>query len=127
MIPAHLDDFWSEPRLATLGTVRPDGSPHLVPVKCVRSGTEFWVLTRPSTVKARNLAHHPRASLAEARFKVAPGEAQLWATVEGPAHLDDDPGLLERTRAAYAERFGGLDTWGTCVLVVEVDRLLHGS
>jgi predicted pyridoxine 5'-phosphate oxidase superfamily flavin-nucleotide-binding protein len=41
VIPTHLDDFWSVPRLARLGTVRPDGSPYLVPVKAMRDGGRF--------------------------------------------------------------------------------------
>lgn len=120
MIPAHLDDFWSRPRLATLGTVRADGSPHLVPVKCMRAGDEFWVLTRPTTLKVRNLAATGRASLAE-------HTDSLWATVEGPARVSEDPALLAAARAAYERRFRRPDTWGTTVLVVEVDRVLHGS
>jgi len=120
MIPAHLDDFWATPRLATLGMVRADGSAHLVPVKCMRDRDAFWVLTRPGTVKVRNLAATGRASLAE-------HTDTLWATVEGRGHVSDDPALLAAARAAYEKRFGRPDTWGTCVLVVEVDRVLHGS
>jgi PPOX class probable F420-dependent enzyme len=120
MIPSHLDDFWSGPRLATLGTVRADGSPHLVPVKCMRAGDVFWVLTRPGTVKVRNLAATGRASLAE-------HTDTLWATVEGPGHVSDDPTLFAAANAAYEARFGGSDTWATTVLVIEVDRVLHGS
>ena len=120
MVPAHLDDFWSPPRLATLGTVRPDGSPHLVPVKAMRDGGRFLVLTRPATVKVRNVVVTGRASLAE-------HTSTLWATVEGPARVCEDAALLAYARAAYERRYGRPDTWGTCVLVVDVDRVLHGE
>lgn len=120
MIPAHLDDFWSTPRLATLGTARPDGSPHLVPVKAMRIGEELHVLTRPETVKVRNLRHAPRASLSE-------HTATLWATVEGPARVGDDAATLATARAAYLERYGRADTWGTCVIVLSPERVLHGA
>ena len=120
MIPAHLDAFWSTPRLATLGTVRADGTPHLVPVKAMRAGGELLVLTRPETVKARNVRRTGRASIAE-------HTATLWATVEGPARVCADEATLATARAAYLERFGRPDTWGTCVVVLRPDRVLHGT
>jgi PPOX class probable F420-dependent enzyme len=120
VIPPHLDDFWSLPRLSVLGTVRPDGTPHLVPVKCMRVGEEFHVLTRPRTVKVRNLLRTGRASLAE-------HTATWWATVEGPARVADDPATLAAAQAAYVERYGRPDTWGTCVMVLTPDRVLHGE
>lgn len=120
MIPAHLIDYWESPRLATLGTVRADGSPHLVPVKCMRVGEQFAVLTRPETVKARNVAARGRASLAE-------HTDGLWATVEGRAWLDDDPATMELARVAYAARFGRASAWGTTVMMLAPDRVLHGA
>jgi PPOX class probable F420-dependent enzyme len=120
MIPLHLADFWSAPRLATLGTVRPDGSPHLVPVKCMRDGDRFLVLTRPETVKVRNLAATGRASLAE-------HTDTLWATVEGPAYVDGGARLFSLARRAYEQRFGRPDTSGSCVLVVSSERVLSGA
>lgn len=120
MIPEHLDDFWNAPRLATLGTVRADGSPHLTPVKAMRAGAEFLVLTRPATVKARNVVRSGRASIAE-------HTSSLWATGEGEAVITDDPDALARARAAYEERYGRPDTWGTCVMLLRPDRLLHGA
>jgi hypothetical protein len=86
----------------------------------MRDGETFWVLTRPTTVKVVNVASNGRASLAE-------HTNTLWSTVEGPAHVSSDPRMLARARAAYAERFSEPDTWGTCVLVIDVDRVLHGD
>jgi predicted pyridoxine 5'-phosphate oxidase superfamily flavin-nucleotide-binding protein len=120
VIPAHLAGFWAPPRLAVLGTVRRDGSAHLVPVKCMRVGEDFLVLTRPETLKVRNLAGHPRASLAEHTDTV-------WATVEGPARVDDDPALVVAAQAAYLERFGRHNSWGTTVIVLRPDRVLSGD
>ncbi len=120
MIPAHLDDYWSTPRLATLGTVRTDGSPHLVPVKAMRDGARFLVLTRGETLKVRNVAATGRASLSE-------HTSTVWATVEGPARVSDDRELFAHARAAYLRRYGRPDTWASCVLVIEVDRVLHGT
>nr|WP_246299421.1 pyridoxamine 5'-phosphate oxidase family protein [Nocardioides panaciterrulae] len=115
-----MDEFWAEPRLATLGTVRPDGSPHLVPVKAMRQDEAFWVLTRRDSVKVRNVLATGRASLAE-------HTRTTWVSVEGKARIRYDADLLAAARTAYERRHGNPSTWGDCVLVVEVDRVLHGS
>jgi PPOX class probable F420-dependent enzyme len=120
VIPEQLDDFWSAPRLAVLGTVRRDGSPHLTPVKAMRDGEDFLVLTRPATVKARNVIRAGRASIAE-------HTSTLWATVEGTATISLEDGDLARARAAYERRYGRPDSWGTCVMVLRPDRVLHGA
>ena len=120
MIPSHLDDFWSTPRLATMGTVRRDGTAHLVPVKCMRAGGEFLVLTRPGTLKAGNVRRTGHASLAE-------HTSTLWATVEGAARISDEPEVLATARAAYLDRYGRPDTWGTCVMVLRPERVLYGE
>ena len=120
MIPAHLESFWSTPRLATFGTVRADGTPHLVPVKAMRVAEDLMVLTRPETVKVRNIRRTGRASLAERT-------PTLWATVEGAARVSDDADTLAAARAAYQERYGRPDTWGTCVIVLTPEQVLHGA
>ena len=120
MIPGHLHDFWAAPRLATLGTVRADGTPHLVPVKAMRVAEDLLVLTRPETVKARNVRRTGRASIAE-------HTSTLWASVEGPARVCEDEETLATARVAYLERYGRPDTWGTCVIVLSPDRVLHGT
>jgi PPOX class probable F420-dependent enzyme len=119
VIDEEVAALWRERRLTILGTVRRDGSAHQVPVKSMLDGEEVLVLTRGSTVKVRNVAANPRASVAEHTWS-------LWATLEGPAYVADDPATLARARAAYLDRFGTADTWGDCVLVIKVDRVLSG-
>jgi len=47
-----------------IGTVRPDGRPHLVPVWFVWSLEKLYVCIEGNSVKARNLMAHPQAVLA---------------------------------------------------------------
>ena len=47
-----------------LGTVRPTGAPHLVPVWFVWSEESFFVCTSPASVKARNLEASPQVVVA---------------------------------------------------------------
>jgi F420H(2)-dependent biliverdin reductase len=56
-------------RLATerniwLASVRPNGSPHLVPIWFVSQGGLIYICTDPESVKVRNLQHNGRVSLA---------------------------------------------------------------
>src|SRR5436190_10273583 len=56
-------------RLATerniwLASVRPDGSPHLVPIWFVTHDGLIYICTDPESVKVRNLQHNERVSLA---------------------------------------------------------------
>jgi F420H(2)-dependent biliverdin reductase len=120
VIPESLDHFWDERRVAILATTRRDGTVHQVPVRCVRDGSRFLVLTDSRSVKARNVTHTGRASLAEET-------STRWVTIEGPAHLRVDPDLVAQARALYATRHQGTGSFGDCVLVVEVERVLHGS
>lgn len=47
-----------------LATTRPGGRPHLVPVWFVWLDEQIYILTTPTTVKAKNLLANPRASVA---------------------------------------------------------------
>jgi pyridoxine/pyridoxamine 5'-phosphate oxidase len=119
VIPESLDHFWDERRVAILATTRRDGTVHQVPVRCMRYGSRFLVLTKSCSVKARNVAHKRRASLAEEI-------STRWVTIEGPAHVNVDPDMVAQARALYATRHRGTGNFGDCVLVVEVERVLHG-
>ena len=47
-----------------LATVRPDGRPHLAPVWFVHVDGALWVGTGAASVKVRNLAANPKATIA---------------------------------------------------------------
>jgi hypothetical protein len=46
-----------------LASVRRDGRPHLTPIWYVWLGEKFYICTARRSVKARNLAHRPQASV----------------------------------------------------------------
>jgi PPOX class probable F420-dependent enzyme len=50
--------------VAWLGTVRPDGRPHLVPVWFHWDGASLTILTSPDTQKVRNLRYDARLTIA---------------------------------------------------------------
>jgi hypothetical protein len=51
------------PRTAKLATVKPDGSPHVVPVWVAVDGEELVFMTGRDTAKGRAMARDPRISM----------------------------------------------------------------
>jgi PPOX class probable F420-dependent enzyme len=93
--------FLTERHLATLTTLRTDGSPHVVPV-----GFTFdpetrlaRVITSGESVKARN-AGRPGAVAALCQF-----ERANWLTLSGPIRVDRDPAVVADAVRRYAERY----------------------
>jgi hypothetical protein len=78
-----------------LSTVRPDGTPHAVPVFAAWAGDSFFVASNPTKRKARNLDANPRCVLTH-------DAGDLHLIVEGEAHRVRDGKGLERATAAFA-------------------------
>ena len=70
--------FLDPPRFAVLGTVNPDGSPHLTVMWYERRGDEVVVNTTQERLKSRNLATDQRVS-------VLVGEAERYVRLDGVA------------------------------------------
>lgn len=104
--PAHLSDevsdFLAERHLATLTTLRPDGSPHVVPVGFTwdaRAGLVRVISFAPSK-KARNLVAAPGG-----RAAVSQVDGGRWLTLEGPAVVTDDADRVAEAVRRYAVRY----------------------
>ena len=92
--------FLTERHLATLTTLRADGSPHVVPV-----GFSFdadaglvRVITFASSVKARNAFRGGRAAVSQV-------DGGRWATLEGVARLVTDALSIQLAVDGYAARY----------------------
>jgi PPOX class probable F420-dependent enzyme len=77
-----------------LGTIDPDGSPHITGVGAVWVDDTFWFETGERSRKGRNLARDPRCTLA-----VATDEFDL--VVEGEAHRVADPAVVADMAKRY--------------------------
>lgn len=93
-------EFLAERHLATLTTLRADGSPHVVPV-----GFGYDVLARTvriitfaDSVKARNAARGGRAAVSQV-------DGGRWLTLEGPVRLATDAESVIAAVDAYAARY----------------------
>jgi PPOX class probable F420-dependent enzyme len=131
--PATLTDgvleFLSDRHLATLTTLRADGSPHVVAIGFTfdRAAGLVRVITSDGSVKVRN-AERPAVDGGAGRAAVCQVDGRRWLTLEGPAAVSRD-----RDEVVEAERRYGL-RYRTprvnprrVVLTITVDRMLGHS
>ncbi|WP_031511498.1 pyridoxamine 5'-phosphate oxidase family protein [Streptomyces megasporus] len=98
--------FWRERHLCTLTTLRPDGTPHVVPVGVTydpEAGLARVITRRGSTKVANVLAAAERPE--GARVAVCQVDGRRWATLEGRATVRTDPEAIADAVARYAERY----------------------
>ena len=96
--------FWREYHLATLTTLRRDGSPHVVPV-----GVTLDLDTATARIitsgTSRKAAHVRAAGEAGARVAVSQVDRGRWSTLEGVARVRDDRASVTDAEARYAARY----------------------
>jgi PPOX class probable F420-dependent enzyme len=101
-LPDDVVAFTRERRLATLTTLRPDGTPHVVPVGFTwdpEAGL-VRVITFAPSCKARNVAASPGG-----RAVVCQVDGARWLSFEGVATVSDDPARVAEAVRRYAERY----------------------
>lgn len=96
--------FWQERHLCTVTTLRPDGTPHVVPMGVVLDEAHgaAWAITSGHSRKAGNIA---AAGAEGALIAVCQVDGRRWATLEGRAVLLSDPGSVAEAERRYAERY----------------------
>ncbi|RAO06997.1 uncharacterized protein ONO23_04820 [Micromonospora noduli] len=96
--------FCAERHLATLTTVRADGTPHVVPVGVTLDPAAGLarVITSGASRKARQVA---AAGAAGAAVAVCHVDGRRWLTIEGRAVLRSDPAAVAEAERRYAERY----------------------
>ena len=101
--PAYRE-FWRERHLCTVTTLRPDGTPHVVPMGIVLDAERglAWGITSGSSRKARNIR---AAGEAGAPVAVCQVDGRRWATLEGRAVVLDDPESVREAEERYAVRY----------------------
>jgi PPOX class probable F420-dependent enzyme len=112
--------FLVERHLATLTTLRSDGSPHVVPVgfSYDASAGVVRVITFASSVKARNAARGGRAAVTQV-------DGRRWATLEGDVRLVTDDESVALAVAGYAARYRQPRARADRVAIeISVDRLM---
>lgn len=105
MSEEEVRQFLVEQRSATLATLGPDGTPHLVAMWYAIVDDEIWFETKAKSQKAVNLRRDPRVS-----FLVEAGhtyDSLRGVSIEGTATISDDPAELWRVGVSIWERYNG--------------------
>src|SRR3954447_7470669 len=111
--------FLTERHLATLTTLRPDGTPHVVPVGVTYDPATriARVITSGSSAKAG----HVRAG--QRRVAVCQVDGRRWLTLEGTATVKDDAASVREAEQRYAQRYRQpRENPRRVVLEISVDR-----
>jgi PPOX class probable F420-dependent enzyme len=97
-------EFWQERLLCTLSTVRPDGTPHVVPV-----GVTVDLPTGIARVITSGTSHKARLARAAGPTGVPVAVCQVdgrrWSTLTGTAVLREDPESVRDAEQRYARRY----------------------
>lgn len=125
--PVRLE-FVTDRHLATLTTLRPDGTPHVVPVAFTWDedrGVARVTANRASR-KVRNARRAPGEPLGRAALCQVDG--RRWLTLEGTVEVVDDPVEIADAVRRYGERYRPRDfDPERVVLRVAVDRVMSSS
>lgn len=123
-LPAATRAFLTRPHTATFTTLRPDGTPHVTPVRFTFDAATglVRVTTRAGARKARNVA----AGGPAARIALCQADGFRWVTLEGRAAVTDDPARLAEAVRRYTDRYRADPPAPLDLVVVEiaVDRVL---
>jgi PPOX class probable F420-dependent enzyme len=99
-LPPEVLSFLTERHLATLTTLRADGSPHVVPV-----GFSFdpdagvvRIITFAASAKVRHARRGGRAAVSQV-------DGGRWLTLEGPVRVVDDAEGVAAAVAGYSARY----------------------
>ncbi len=121
--------FVTERHLATLTTLRPDGTPHVVPVGFTWDPEQgvIRITTRFTSAKVRNIETRA-GSGSEVRAAVCQVDGGRWLTLEGTiAVVRDRDEVLEAMRR-YAVRYRTLtEDPRRVVLRLTVDRIMGSA
>ncbi|MBH0779703.1 PPOX class F420-dependent oxidoreductase [Nocardia bovistercoris] len=116
-------EFVTERHLATLTTLRANGTPHVVAVGFTwdpEAGIAR-VITNDGSVKVRNVRRSGYAAVSQV-------DGVRWLTLEGPATVLDDPDSVAEAVERYAGRYRVPRVNPTRVVIaIHVARILSSS
>lgn len=123
---SRLLSFLAERHLATLSTVRQDGSLHVVAVGFTYDPTAglVRVITSDGSVKVHN-AERPGPGGRAPRAAVGQVDGRRWVSLEGPVRVSRDPVEVTEAEQRYARRYRTPRVNPRRVaLLITVDRIL---
>ena len=119
-ITPDIAKFLTDRHLATLTTLRADGSPHVVPVGFTYNIESHVVsiITFENSVKVRNADRGGRAAVSQV-------DGGRWLTLEGAVSTSRDPDVIRDAVDAYSRRYREpKERTDRVVIRISVDRIL---
>lgn len=116
-------NFLAERHLATLTTLRADGSPHVVPIGFTWDPATgiARIITRDRSLKARNAARGGRVAVCQT-------DRARWLTLEGVARVAADATSVADGEACYTVRYRPpRPNPQRVVIEIAVDRVLGSA
>ncbi len=118
-----LADFLTERHLASLTTLRADGSPHVVPVgfSFDAASNEVRIITFDGSQKVANARRGGRAAVSQV-------DGGRWVTLEGTVRATSDSTEVAAAVAGYAARYQQpKERDNRVAIIITVDRILCGK
>ncbi|MCL6736191.1 pyridoxamine 5'-phosphate oxidase family protein [Streptomyces neyagawaensis] len=112
--------FWRERHLCTLTTLRPDGTPHVVPVG-VTYDPEAGLARVITNKSSRKVRHVLAAGPDGAAVAVCQVDGGRWATLEGRARVSTEPERIADAVRRYAERYHRMPGPNPDRVVIEIE------
>ena len=112
--------FLSERHLATLTTMRPDGTPHVVAIAFSYDADDGLVriISSDNTQKVKNTERHGRAAVCQV-------EGPRWLTLEGEARVVRDPDRIATAVSGFEVRYRpARENPNRVAIEITVDRLM---
>jgi PPOX class probable F420-dependent enzyme len=119
-ITPEIITFLTERHLASLTTLRKDGSPHVVPVgfSFDESCNEVLVITFAGSQKVKNAERGGRAVVSQV-------DKGRWLSLEGTVRVATDEVAVARGVAGYAARYQApKERVDRVVIIITVDKIL---
>jgi len=119
-LPKSTLEFLEERHLASLTTLRADGSPHVVPVgfSYDPAARLVRIITFAGSTKVRNAERGGRAVVSQV-------DGGRWLSLEGTVTATQDPDRVAAAVAGYATRYRDPgEREGRVALEIQVDRIL---
>jgi F420H(2)-dependent biliverdin reductase len=122
-VSRSVEAFLTEPQVAALTTLRADGSPHVAAVRF--SWDAAAGVARVMTVNTTRKVRHVLAA-ATPRVALCQVDGFRWVTLEGTAHVSDEPERVAEGVRRYARRYWSAppNPPGRVVMEISVDRVL---
>jgi len=118
LISPEAREFASGNILATLSTIGPDGSIHVVAVGFTLVGNTARVITSGPTQKVRNIERDSRATLSQL-------EGRRWLTLSGKAHIERDAESVAEAVRLYSGQYRiPTENPQRVAIVIEIDSVL---